>query len=297
ILLDSLFLQNTENDLIASIICLYLRLIENHGHADVKQIREKEIAFASRLMQKFEDCWLNSGRDIARLLQQLYPVSAFKPIWKALESQTETASHESRSKLIYLLSKHSKVQVLSVLINKYEQKDLVQLNQDIMGVNGDQASINHLIDEFVNKYLKRNQAERHTMDVMRYIMCCYQYHADNTHDDKIFPKFHPTFMLQMLKHFILSDWKDEFRGLIHSCMLFEVLYSESHSEDVNGDNRHSFACGDIVDQLLSELIKYNSGVNLCNLIISIIELIKHYRLKCTPSPNHVNVNNPNASAN
>ena len=71
------------------------------------------------------DCWTGIGRDFARLFQHLYPIESFTQYWGLIDNES------GPSKLVQILAVPTHPVILQVCIDKQEQKDLVQLCNEI----------------------------------------------------------------------------------------------------------------------------------------------------------------------
>ena len=128
-------------------------------------------------------------------------------------------------------------------------------------------------NKFWDKYLTRNQSERHATDVVRYVVACYDYHcvwrsvsvtaahggvvaggsgvSKDVKGVKIrgkakvhnVPDFHGDFVFHLLRFIALRTWKDEHRTRIYESLLFDVLYSSPNTiRALMTPRAHAFAC-------------------------------------------------------
>ena len=118
--------QTEEQMFIGQTIYIWLRLIENHDHADLLQSRKEEIRFVSRLFDKFPNCWLKIGRDFGRLFQHLFPLEGLDQYWGLIDND------EKSTTLVSILNKPTHPRVLQVCISPQEQRDLMVLCDDVM---------------------------------------------------------------------------------------------------------------------------------------------------------------------
>ena len=120
-------LKKTEEEIfIHQSVYLFLRLIENHDHADLQQSRKDEVRFVSRLFDKFPNSWIGIGRDFIRLFQHLYPIESFTQYWGLIDNDPNS------TKLTQILNMSTNPKILQICISKHEEKDLVNLCADIM---------------------------------------------------------------------------------------------------------------------------------------------------------------------
>ena len=137
--------ERAERTFVHQVVYLFLRLIENHDHADLLQSRREEVRFVARLFDKFvcsllyfrripmmliadmaqPDSWTGIGRDFIRLFQHLYPIDSFTQYWGLIDNDA------TPSMLVQILEAPTSPLVLQICIGKQEQRDLVQLCTDI----------------------------------------------------------------------------------------------------------------------------------------------------------------------
>jgi len=262
-----------ERTFIHQTIYLFLRLIENHDHADLQQSRREEVRFVARLFDKFLNSWTGIGRDFIRLFQHLYPIDSFTQYWGLIDNDTSTGAP---SVLVQILEAETSPRVLQICIGKQEQRDLVQLCADITNQT-DVKLIMRTIEVFVSKYLTRNKLAEHSCDVIRFVMSCYNETDAAVLERHGLPDFRGKhiFLFNLLFYFFGRTWKNEVRTFIYEAMLMEVLYCRPSDTQRTTNAAVCTSCH-IIDRVLQHGSTRQPDIT-ANFLILILETVRHYK--------------------
>ena len=150
--------------LLASVVYTYLRVIEDHAHANLTALRKKEVTFVVGLIRdRFQDV-LVIGRDLVRLLQNIARIPEIEELWNDI-LYTPTNLSPTFAGLSQIMYTRTSRRFLQSRITPDMEKKLVFLTSQVRF-----GSHKRYQDWFQRTYLATLESQTLRCDLIRFIV-------------------------------------------------------------------------------------------------------------------------------
>lgn len=150
--------------LLASVVYTYLRVIEDHAHANLSALRSKEVNFVVGLIRdRFTDV-LVIGRDLVRLLQNIARIPEIEELWNDI-LYNPTNLHPNFTGLVQIMNTRTSRRFLQSRITPDMEKKLVFLTSQVRF-----GSHKRYQDWFQRTYLATLESQTLRCDLIRFIV-------------------------------------------------------------------------------------------------------------------------------
>ncbi|XP_029204428.1 integrator complex subunit 3-like isoform X1 [Acropora millepora] len=150
--------------LLATAVYTFLRLLEDHEAAPLKNLQQMEIEFCVALLrEKFSDC-IPIGRDLVRLLQNVTRIPEFSALWKDILYKPQSLSPQFTGISQLLYTRTSRKFLACRLHPEMENKILFLTSKVRFGQQ------KRYQDWFQKQYLSSPESQSLRADLIRYIV-------------------------------------------------------------------------------------------------------------------------------
>ena len=147
-----------------SVVYTYLRIIEDHSHPNLKELRNKEVKFVVSLIRdRFNDV-LGIGRDLIRLLQNISRIPEIEMLWNEILHNPSNLAHNFTG-LVQVMNIRTSRRFLQCRITPDMEKKLVFLTSQVRFGNHKRYQ-----DWFQKTYFSTPESHTLRCDIIRFIV-------------------------------------------------------------------------------------------------------------------------------
>ena len=147
-----------------SVVYTYLRIIEDHSHPNLKDLRNKEVNFVVSLIRdRFNDV-LVIGRDLIRLLQNISRIPEIEKLWNEILHNPSNLAHNFTG-LVQVMNMRTSRRFLQSRITPDMEKKLVFLTSQVRFGNHKRYQ-----DWFQKTYFSTPESHTLRCDIIRFIV-------------------------------------------------------------------------------------------------------------------------------